>query len=294
MSVHITQGRLTKSFFRVIIKITFQILMHIATVILSIALIGLIIFCAILKKKLRTVRQDAIRIMEERRSGFIAIISHQLRTPLSVIKGYLEGLLTGDQGVITDGQKDYLQDALKVNRDTIELVNDYLNVVKLDSEEMKLNKQEADLTELAVAEVKKLNSLARASNCILEFKQPQKALPVISVDVIKLKQVIENILTNAIKYSGGKGKAIIALEDRESEVVFSCKDNGIGIPTDEQEAVFTKFFRAKNILRKDATGSGLGLYLARMVVAAHGGKIWFESEENQGTTVFFSIPKESQ
>ncbi len=268
--------------------------MSIETVILGIALIGLVIVCAILMQKLRTVRQDAIQTMEERRSSFVAIISHQLRTPLSIIKGYLEGLLTGDQGSITDGQKDYLQGALKVNRDTIELVNDYLNVVKLDSEEIELNKQEADLTELVAAEVKKLNSLARASNCILEFKQPQKALPVVSIDVIKLKQVIENILTNAIKYSGGKGKAIILLEDQENKVVFSCKDNGIGIPADEQEAIFTKFFRAKNILRKDTTGSGLGLYLARVVVTAHGGAIWFESEENQGTAVFFSIPKKSQ
>jgi len=267
--------------------------MNIETVIFSIVLIGLVIVCAILTQKLRTVRQDAIRTMEERRSGFISIISHQLRTPLSIIKGYLEGLLTNDQGAVTDGQKEYLQDALKVNRETIELVNDYLNVVKLDSEDIKLNVTEADLSELVAAEVVKLDSLARASNCILEFQPPRKLLSKSSIDVIKLKQVIENILTNAIKYSSGKGKVIISLEDRENEVVFSCKDNGVGIPADEQEAIFTKFFRAKNILRKDATGSGLGLYLARVLVTAHGGTIWFESEENQGTTVFFTIPKKS-
>lgn len=268
--------------------------MSIETVFLGIALVGFVIMCAILIQKLRTVRRDAIRTMEERRSGFISIISHQLRTPLSIIKGYLEGLLTGDQGAVNDGQKEYLQDALKVNRETVELVNDYLNVIKFDSEEIRLNVTEADLSELVAAEVAKFDSLARASNCILEFQPPRKQLPKVSIDVIKLKQVIENILTNAIKYSGGKGRAIISLEDREKEVIFSCKDNGVGIPADEQEAIFTKFFRARNILRKDATGSGLGLYLARVMVTAHGGKIWFESEENKGTTVFFTIPKKSQ
>lgn len=257
---------------------------------IAILLSGVIVYLAI---RLSRVQSASLRKMEERRSSFISIISHQLRTPLSVIRGYLEGLVTGDVGAVSDAQREYLNDALKVDRDTIELVNDYLNAVKLDAEKLQLNRQPLDLVGLVRAEIKKLTSLARASNCSLEFTEPATPIAPILADELKVRQVIENILSNAIKYSAGRGVAAISVADQGEAVQVACKDSGVGIPESEQDAIFTKFFRAKNVLHKDTTGSGLGLFLAKVIVEAHGGAIWFESQEGSGTTVFFTLPKKS-
>ena len=259
-------------------------------IILVVILLGEFFYIFQLRKAVKTIRKEEISKTEERRSSFISIISHQLRTPLSIIKGYLEGLLTGDQGELKAGQKEYLTDALKVNKETIDLVNDYLAAVRLDSEAMKVNPKPLDLTNLVEEEVKKLHSLAMAANCDLEFIKPDQDLPKVLADPIKIRQVIENILTNAIKYTAGHGQAIIKLTKEDNNIIFSCQDKGLGIPQDQQAEVFTKFFRAKNVLDKDTQGSGLGLYVAKIIIEALGGKTWIESKEGQGTKVSFSLP----
>jgi two-component system, OmpR family, sensor histidine kinase VicK len=240
-------------------------------------------------KRMQEIQQDEIKKMEERRSGFISIISHQLRTPLSIIKGYLEALATGDLGRLKDDQKEYVDGALEINRDTIDLVNDYLKAVRLDTELIDVHPEAVDMTAIVSEEIKHLSSLARASNCELVFHQPA-ALPRAKADLIKIKQVVENVLTNAIKYSSGQGTATVTLQQQDNEILLSCRDNGLGIPRDQQAELFTKFFRAQNILKKDTKGSGLGLYLNKKIVEALGGKIWIESEEGQGTTVYFTLP----
>lgn len=260
------------------------------TVLSIVLLIGAVLYIFILRRRIKEAKQSEIKKTEERRSSFISIISHQLRTPLSIIKNYLEAILTGDQGQINSGQKEYLTDALRVNRETIELVNDYLEAVRLDTETIKVNLQALDLAGIIEEEVRKLTSLARASNCELEFIKPTPDLPKVLADPLKIRQVIENILTNAIKYIAGHGRATIKLAEEEGYLIFSCQDTGLGIPRDQQAEVFTKFFRARNVLDKDTQGSGLGLYVAKVIIKALGGKIWIESEEDRGTTVSFSIP----
>ncbi|MFA5051940.1 MAG: ATP-binding protein [Patescibacteria group bacterium] len=247
-------------------------------------------YIIVLKRKSRLMAQIEVRKMEDRRSSFVSIISHQLRTPLSVIKGYIEALLTGDQGPLNDGQKEYLNDALIISRDSVNLVNDYLDAAKTDIEHMTLKRELVDLVQLVQAEVNKLRPLSMASNCEIVFTPPADAVPPVSVDVIKIKQVIENILTNAIKYSRGHGTANVTLANRGRQVIFSCQDTGLGIPKDQQADLFTKFFRAKNIMHRDTKGSGLGLYVSKLIVEAHGGRIMIASEENQGTTVQFILP----
>lgn len=255
---------------------------------LILIIIGLLAYIFFLPKRIKKV---AINEMEGRRTAFISIISHQLRTPLSVIKGFLEALSTGDQGELNQGQKEYLNDALKINKETINLVNDYLDAVRLDSDEMPVNPESLDLVKMAEEEVKKLVLLAKAYNCELVFKEPDQSLSQVAADKVKIRQVIENIIANAIKYTSGKGQAIITLEEDNGGVVFHCRDNGVGIPADQQDEIFTKFFRAKNVINKDTKGSGLGLYLARMIVKALGGRIWLNSKEGRGTTVSFRLPK---
>lgn len=241
------------------------------------------------KRNIQTMQQDEIQKMEERRSGFISIISHQLRTPLSIIKGYLEALSTGDLGKLKDNQAEYVNGALAINRDTIDLVNDYLKAVRLDTEMIDVHPEAVDLSAIVTEEVARLATLARASNCELVF-QPPTNFPNVKADLIKIKQVVENVLTNAIKYSSGRGRAVITLAQQDGMAQFSCRDNGLGIPRNQQAELFTKFFRAQNIIKKDTKGSGLGLYLNKKIVEALGGRIWIESEEGQGTTVLFTLP----
>lgn len=262
-----------------------------AIIIISLAAIAEVYYIFYLRRRLDGMAAEEIKKMEARRSGFISIISHQLRTPLSVINGYLEALLTGDQGPCNEAQKEYLRDALKINKNTVSLVNDYLKAVRLDSEKIPVNPQRFDLAE-SVQEIKdSLFLLARAHNCRIDFLPPAVQIPAVSADPIKIRQVIENILTNAIKYASGKGRVIITLAEKENGVLFQCRDNGVGIPDDEQAELFTKFFRAKNVLQKDTKGSGLGLYFAKMIIEALGGRIWLESKVGAGTTVYFLLPK---
>lgn len=241
-----------------------------------------------LQKRVREIEKEEIKKMEERRSGFISIISHQLRTPLSIIKGYLEALSTGDLGQLSHDQEEYVAGALAINRDTIDLVNDYLKAVRLDTEMIEVHPAAVDLVAVVREEVKRLATLARASNCELVFHEPA-SFPKVKADSIKIKQVVENILTNAIKYSSGHGRAVIELKQQGNMAIFSCQDNGLGIPRGQQAELFTKFFRAQNILKKDTKGSGLGLYLNKKIIEALGGRIWIESEEGQGTTVYFQL-----
>ncbi|MBI5037469.1 MAG: HAMP domain-containing histidine kinase [Candidatus Kerfeldbacteria bacterium] len=262
------------------------------TIVLLILLVGAIGCAGYFYRRMYRIRQIERQKADNRRSAFISIISHQLRTPLSVIKGYLEGVLTGDQGPLNDGQKEYLQEALDINHDTIKLVNDYLEVVRLDIDKLIIHLERIQLEELVAEEVSKLTPLARASNCELVYTPPASALPSVQADRIKLRQVIENILTNAIKYTNGKGRAVITLEQRDGAIRFSVADNGVGVPQDQLDEVFTKFTRGKNVIQKNTQGSGIGLFLARMIVTAHGGEIWLDSKENKGTTVYFTLPIE--
>jgi len=227
---------------------------------------------------------------EEIRVGFVSIISHQLKTPLSIIKGYLEGLLTGDQGQINPGQREYLNEALEINKETIDLVNDYLKYCQMDTGNIEVNPQLISLEMVVDEVIKKIMPLAHSSNCAIEYKKPKEKLPNVYVDLIKIKQVVQNILTNAIRYIKRRGEIIVEIKKTKNDIIFSCRDNGVGIPDSEQREIFTRFFRGKNVLKMDSHGSGLGLYLARVVIESSGGEIWFKSKENHGTKFYFSLP----
>ncbi|MFA6099209.1 MAG: HAMP domain-containing sensor histidine kinase [Patescibacteria group bacterium] len=264
--------------------------MWLLIIIFSVVVIGLFYYVIFLKNKLQHLREEEVIKTEGRRSAFISIISHQLRTPLSIIKGYLESLLAEDLGKITTGQKEYLSEALDINIDTVKLVNDYLNIVKLDSEYIEVDPKPVDLVSVVEEEVHRIKPLAKASNCEVVFHRPGGPIPMVRADLIKIKQVVQNTLSNAIKYIGGHGQAVLIVENKGETVQFSCHDTGVGIPKEQQSEIFTKFFRARNVINKNTKGSGLGLYLAKMIIDALGGKIWLKSEENKGTTIYFELP----
>ena len=142
--------------------------------------------------------------------------------------------------------------------------------------------------------LKSQKELLKRKKLSLEFKKPKTKLPKVAIDVERIRLVVQNLLDNAIHYTPEGGKITVGLKETEKEVEFRIQDTGIGIPQDQQKRIFTKFFRSVTAIRLETEGSGLGLFLAKNIIEAHGGKIWFESQEGKGSTFYFSLPVKKQ
>jgi len=230
------------------------------------------------------------RFLEIVKADFVTIAAHQLRTPLSELKWAISLLLDGDVGRITRQQKEVIEKAYQSNERMIFLVNDLLNVARI--EEGKIISKQALLDVLEVIQVTLLDfwEKEKAKKIKIIFKPSKEKLPKIFADEEGLKLVIQNLIANAIQYTNVGGLVTISAFKKDHDVTVSVQDNGIGIPEHGQARVFTKFFRAENALRMETQGSGLGLFIAKNIVEGHGGRIWFESKEGQGTTFYFTLP----
>jgi signal transduction histidine kinase len=223
------------------------------------------------------------------KSEFISIVSHQLRAPLSNLAWAIELLMSGRLGKIEEQQVEYFK-ILKENSDRMkDLVKDLLIVSKIESARLFLKKEEFSLEELTREIVKEFEPFARASNCEIEFFAEQN-LPKIFGDRYQIRQVIENLLDNAIRYTKGKGKVKIRIRKEKNFVHFEIEDNGVGIPKEDQKFIFQKFFRASNVLKYKTQGTGLGLYISKAIIERSGGKIGFKSQERVGSTFWFKLP----
>ncbi len=227
-----------------------------------------------------------IRSVEKMKAEFISLASHQLRTPLSGVKWFVEMMLSGDSGKITDLQKKYLSKIKESNEREIQLVNSLLNVSRIESGKIVVMSKKTDLrkfVESVAAEVK----MNIGGDRNIEF-DIQKNLPDLEIDPDLIKHVYSNLISNAVLYTNPGGKIEIKVHTKGGSVISEIKDNGIGIPKSEQSRMFEKFFRASNATKKVTEGTGLGLYLSKTIVESSGGNIWFTSEE--GTTFKFSLP----
>jgi signal transduction histidine kinase len=223
------------------------------------------------------------------KSEFISIVSHQLRAPLSNLTWAIALLMSGRLGKIEEQQVEYFK-ILKENSDRMkDLVKDLLIVSRIESARLSLKKEEFSLEELTRETIKEFELFARASNCEIEFFAEQN-LPKIFGDRSQIKQVIENLLDNAIRYTTGKGKVKIKIKREKKFVHFEIEDNGVGIPKEDQKFIFQKFFRASNVLKYKTQGTGLGLYISKAIIERSGGKIGFKSQEGVGTTFWFKLP----
>jgi len=228
------------------------------------------------------------RELDRIKSEFISLASHQLRTPITIIKWGIEALLHKMKKKLARDELDQIDKIYKGSEKMAALVDDLLNVSRLEAGRLIFKKEFAQLEEMLDAIIKEYELYLEKKKMKLFFEKPASSLPKVEIDREKIRQVIIILLDNAIKYSP-KGKKIqIKLSHQDETILFSIKDEGIGIPVSQQKEVFTKFFRAENI--SEETGTGLGLYLAQGLVRAHGGKIWFESEEGKGTTFYFTLP----
>jgi len=220
---------------------------------------------------------------------FIGIVSHQLRSPVTNLKYTVESLMSGGGGETQKEQLDYLT-ILKKNVDRVqELIDDILVVSRIQTGVLNLKKKDfsmIDLVEETVAEVK---PISLASNITISLKKGNN-IPSVFSDPFWIKQAFKNLLDNAIRYQIGKGTIDILLEKRGKSLYLEVKDSGVGIPKADQKYIFQKFFRAKNVLKKQTSGTGLGLFIVKGVIEKLDGKINFTSKENKGSTFWFSLP----
>ena len=231
------------------------------------------------------------REIDRMKSEFISITSHQLRTPLSSIRWYTEMMIAGDAGKLNEKQVNFLQDVHESTITAISLINNLLDVQRIEGGVMKMDLKPMQLKECIDKVVSSLLPLITASNTEVIKDFEEELLPKVKADSKKLFQAFSNIISNAIIYNKSAGKIIINLQKKGKDIVFSCKDSGIGVPVSEQKNIFKKFFRASNTAGVGAPGSGIGLYICRVYIGQMGGKIWFESEgKNKGTTFFVSLP----
>lgn len=220
------------------------------------------------------------------KTEFVRIVSHQLRSPITNLSWAVDSLMSGDLGRISENQLEYFK-ILKENSSRMkELINDLLIISRIEEGTLPIKKEPVSIAEMIKILISEFRPFAQASNVEIEFIYDEN-LPNISTDPNQTKVVIENLLDNAIRYMGRKGKVKINLRGKEKEALFEIKDNGVGISPGDQEYIFQKFFRSKN---SNKGGTGLGLFITKSIIEKLGGKIWFKSKEGEGTTFYFTLP----
>jgi signal transduction histidine kinase len=242
--------------------------------------------CRVITITDNTIKQQHNEVMTE----FIASISHELRTPLTTIQNSVSNILAGVTGKVTPKTTQYLENMLKECSRLAGLVNDLLDMAKLEAGKMPINRTPADVAALLLKTVDTFRPMAMEKNLALDFVVLQDLSPVY-VDQQRIHQVFTNLLKNAVKYTEAGGKVTIHAYEEDSSVVAVIEDTGVGIPAELMPNVFNKFYQISRKAGPGYNGCGLGLAICKELVAAHGGRIWVESEVGKGSKFFVSLPK---
>lgn len=227
--------------------------------------------------------------LDEAKDEFVSMASHQLRTPLTSVKGYLSMVLEGDAGELRPSQKKLLEEAYAGSQRMVYLIGDFLNVSRMRTGKFMLEYSESNLAGVIDEEIDQLRATAEGRNMNFIYEAP-KSFPSARLDENKIRQVIMNLIDNAIYYSKPGGTIKVELYTQDEQLMFRVKDNGIGVPLKEQKDLFEKFFRATNARKVRPDGTGLGLFMIKKVVLAHGGTIIFSSHEHKGSVFGFTLP----
>ncbi|TSC53306.1 MAG: hypothetical protein LiPW39_345 [Parcubacteria group bacterium LiPW_39] len=239
--------------------------------------------------ELRTANLE-LQKLDRAKSDFISIASHQLRTPLSAIKGFISMILEGSYGRITKVVRDKLEKTYESTERLIRLVNDLLDLSHMEGGKMEFNFIKVDLAVMAQSVVEELRGQADKKKLELKLERPQKELWV-RADEQKLRQVVMNLIDNAVKYTD-KGSVKVSLKEKDGQVQMSVRDTGMGLRPDEIANLFQKFVRGPEASRYHTEGAGIGLYVSKLLIGEHQGRIWVESEgEGKGSTFFIKLPE---
>ncbi len=259
------------------------------SVIALIAFIGINLLFIINVLQVSNVQRKKEQEVEESKGEFIGLMSHQLRTPLSAVNWYTESLLSGDPGVITQQQKEYIENIRESNQRMISMVNTILNISQIELNTLPFTAEPTDITKLVEDLMSELEFDFHKKGITLE-KQYGADLAQVYTDPRYVRMIIENLLLNAIKYSPEKSAILISVEHKNEKLFITVTDHGYGIPKADQSKIFSKLFRAHNIVEKDTDGMGLGLSITKSVIEHAGGKISFISTEGKGSTFSVVLP----
>jgi len=271
----------------------FQVIVR-ATLIPFIALSGTLLFIllilTIILSRIWNTRVELVKEIDRQKDDLLSIVSHQLATPVSSIKWYLEMLKDGDLGPLSKEQSEHISSMQSASVNLADLVSMILDVSRIQLGRMHIEKQELDLDAFYKEILEIIRPKAAEKNVKFIENLPTK-LGVAKLDRRYTHMTIENLLSNAIKYTPESGNVELNVAIKSNKMIVSVKDTGCGIPKDEQSKIFGKLFRASNV-KNTVDGNGFGLYVAKGAVEAQGGKIWFDSAEGKGTTFFIELPIE--
>ncbi len=233
---------------------------------------------------------EKLKAMDQTKDDFISMASHQLRTPLTSVKGYVSMVLEGDAGKVNSKQKELLDQAFVSSQRMVYLIADLLNVSRLRTGKFIIEAKPTNLADVVEGEIAQLTETAKGRGLELTYQKP-KNFPALMLDETKIRQVIMNFADNAIYYTPTGGHIKVELEDLGDSIEFRVVDDGLGVPKSEQHHLFGKFYRASNAKKARPDGTGLGLFMAKKVVVAQGGAIVFKTQEGKGSTFGFNFAK---
>jgi len=227
------------------------------------------------------------REAEELKSTFISVISHELKTPVSIIKGYAGTLARDDVELDPEFIRECGQIIVEEADRLTELIDNLLDASRIQAGALSLRMAPVDLAAIARKSVERFQSQETGHHFVLEFPDD---LPPVKADHRRLRQVFDNLIGNAVKYSPQGGEIVVGARQEGEHVLVYVRDEGVGIPEEELKAIFEPFYRVDSSLRRKAQGAGLGLFLVKAIVRAMGGDIWVESEVGKGSTFYFTLP----
>lgn len=226
------------------------------------------------------------------KSDLISVSAHQLRTSMSALKWILQMFIDKDLGKMTGEQEEFIKKAIESNERMLGVVNDLLTLNHTDDISIKFELKETNIQIILEQVLFEFYGETHKKCIDLIYLKPDTSIPDLKCDKDMIRVVFQNLVENAIKYSTKDTKVLVSLKHdiTANTIEFSVHDNGIGIKTEDQSQIFNKFFRTQNAIQKEYVGSGLGLYTTKDIVERHKGKIWFESNNDSGTTFFVSLP----
>ena len=240
---------------------------------------------------MKIIRDRTSQILALRsKSEFVTVASHQLRGPVTDISWALQSLnnATG----LDEANKAIVENALAASQSLLRRIEDLLNIAKMEDGQFGYKFEDADVSDFLGKVLADVLPAAQRAGIKIYFDRPSENLPHVMIDPKRLTLAVTNLIENSIRYNVENGEVTVKVDKMQDKpfVVVSVKDTGIGIPPEAMEKLFNKFYRADNALKRQTDGSGLGLYIAKGIVNAHGGQIWAESELNRGTTISFALP----